>query len=56
MLEGVGYVHLKNGYVGKRPRTRHSLTPRGRERLTYQLATLRAIAVRALSPTAPVSD
>ena len=56
LLEGVGYVHVKKGYVGKRPRTWLSLTPLGRERFTHQLATLRAIAERAVSATESVND
>lgn len=47
VLEGVGYVRVKKGYVGKRPRTWLSLTPAGRERFVRQLATLREIAERA---------
>ena len=47
VLEGAGYVHVRKGYVGKRPRTWLSLTPAGRERFTRQLATLREIAERA---------
>jgi DNA-binding HxlR family transcriptional regulator len=56
VLEGAGYVHVKKGYVGKRPRTWLSLTPLGRERFTHQLATLRAIADRAVSASEAVSD
>jgi DNA-binding MarR family transcriptional regulator len=48
LLEGAGYVHVKKGYVGKRPRTWLSLTPEGRERFTRQLDTLRTIAERAV--------
>lgn len=44
VLEGAGYVRVKKGYVGKRPRTWLSLTPQGRERFARQLATLRRIA------------
>lgn len=55
-LEAAGYVKVRKGYVGKRPRTWLSLTPLGREKFTHQLATLRAIADRALSPAESVSD
>ena len=44
LLEGVGYVHVKKGYVGKRPRTWLRLTPAGRAALGAHLAALRAIA------------
>jgi DNA-binding HxlR family transcriptional regulator len=56
VLEGAGYVHVKKGYVGKRPRTWLSLTHLGRQRFTHQLATLRAIADRAVSASEAVSD
>ena len=56
VLEGAGYVHVKKGYVGKRPRTWLSLTPLGRERFTHQLATLRTIAERAVSASESVGD
>ncbi len=48
VLEGAGYVRVKKGYVGKRPRTWLSLTPTGRERFADHLATLREIADRAV--------
>lgn len=43
-LESAGYVKVKKGYVGKRPRTWLSLTPKGRGALTVHLAALREIA------------
>jgi len=43
-LETVGYVKIRKGYVGKRPRTWLSLTPAGRTACTRHLAALRAIA------------
>ena len=43
LLEGVGYVEVRKGYVGKRPRTWLSLTPAGRSALAAHLAALRAI-------------
>ena len=43
-LEGVGYVRVRKGHVGKRPRTWLSLTPAGRAAWTKHLAALRAIA------------
>ncbi|WP_019200369.1 transcriptional regulator [Tsukamurella sp. 1534] len=43
-LEAAGYVKVKKGYVGKRPRTWLSLTARGRRAFEEHLAALRAIA------------
>ncbi len=44
VLESAGYVKVRKGYVGKRPRTWLSLLPAGREALQAHLAALRAIA------------
>lgn len=43
-LESVGYVKVKKGYVGKRPRTWLSLTSQGRAAFQSHLEALRAIA------------
>lgn len=43
-LEDAGYVKIRKGYVGKRPRTWLSLTPAGRRAYTAHLQALRAIA------------
>jgi len=43
-LEAAGYVRIKKGYVGKRPRTWLSLTPQGRAAFEAHLAALREIA------------
>ncbi|TWS23697.1 transcriptional regulator [Tsukamurella sputi] len=43
-LEAVGYVTIKKGYVGKRPRTWLSLTAQGRRAFESHLDALRAIA------------
>ena len=43
-LESAGYVHVKKGYVGKRPRTWLSLTVNGREAFQRHLDALRDIA------------
>ena len=43
-LEQADYVHVRKGYVGKRPRTWLKLTPTGRDALRDHLAALRAIA------------
>ena len=38
VLEQAGYVKIKKGYVGKRPRTWLSLTPAGRRTYTAHVA------------------
>ena len=43
-LETAGYVKIRKGYVGKRPRTWLSLTSAGREAYRRHLEALRAIA------------
>ncbi|WP_233153658.1 transcriptional regulator [Kineosporia sp. R_H_3] len=43
-LEQAGYVKVRKGYVGKRPRTWLSLTGTGRAAYTSHLAALREIA------------
>lgn len=43
-LETAGYVRIRKGYVGKRPRTWLSLTAEGRRAYTAHLEALRAIA------------
>ncbi len=43
-LEQAGYVKVRKGYVGKRPRTWLSLTRDGRTAYTGHLAALREIA------------
>ena len=43
-LENAGYVKIRKGHVGKRPRTWLSLTPAGRTAYTGHLDALRAIA------------
>jgi DNA-binding MarR family transcriptional regulator len=43
-LEKAGYVRVRKGYVGKRPRTWLSLTRAGRVAWTGHLAALREIA------------
>lgn len=43
-LENAGYVTVRKGYVGKRPRTWLSLSPTGRQALHDHLAALRVIA------------
>ena len=43
-LEAAGYVKIRKGYVGKRPRSWLSLTPAGRTAYTTHLQALRTIA------------
>lgn len=43
-LEAVGYVKVRKGHVGKRPRTWLSLTGRGRTAYARHLSALREIA------------
>lgn len=43
-LEAAGYVRIRKGYIGKRPRTWLSLTPEGRRALERHVQALRAIA------------
>jgi DNA-binding MarR family transcriptional regulator len=43
LLEGVGYVEVRKGYVGKRPRTWLSATELGRDALVKHISALRAI-------------
>ncbi len=44
LLEAAGYVHVRKGYVGKRPRTWLSLTADGRRAFADHLDALREIA------------
>ncbi|GAA2409250.1 transcriptional regulator [Streptomyces pulveraceus] len=46
-LEAIGYLDVRKGYVGKRPRTWLSLTPAGREALALHIAALQGIAATA---------
>ncbi|MGW3912202.1 transcriptional regulator [Streptomyces sp. NPDC005070] len=46
-LERAGYVSVRKGYFGKRPRTWLALTLTGREALAAHLAALEALAAAA---------
>ncbi|RPK62590.1 hypothetical protein EES43_13620 [Streptomyces sp. ADI96-02] len=46
-LEGAGYLHVRKGHIGKRPRTWLSLMPAGREALARHIAALQNIAATA---------
>jgi DNA-binding MarR family transcriptional regulator len=50
VLEQAGYVRVRKGYVGKRPRTWLSLTPAGRSAFTAHLAALQQIAGGVVPP------
>ncbi|MBB3083438.1 winged helix-turn-helix domain-containing protein [Geodermatophilus sabuli] len=52
-LEKAGYVEVRKGYVGKRPRTWLRLSRRGREAFGAHVAALRAIADGAVPPAQP---
>ena len=47
VLEEAGYVHVKKGSVGRRPRTWLRLTPDGRAAFSRHLTVLREIAGEA---------
>jgi DNA-binding MarR family transcriptional regulator len=49
-LEQAGYVAVRKGYVGKRPRTWLSITPAGRRAFEEHVSALVAIAGRADPP------
>ncbi|HRC12532.1 MAG: transcriptional regulator [Actinomycetales bacterium] len=51
LLEQAGYVDVKKGYVGKRPRTWLALSPAGEQAFQAHLAALRAIAEGWQAPT-----
>jgi DNA-binding MarR family transcriptional regulator len=46
-LEAAGYVAIRKGYVGKRPRTWLKLTAKGRAAFDAHVAALNAIVARA---------
>ncbi|MFF5114451.1 winged helix-turn-helix domain-containing protein [Streptosporangium sp. NPDC000509] len=46
-LEAAGYVKIRKGYVGKRPRTWFSLTREGRAAYTGHVAALQAIVAQS---------
>lgn len=56
-LERAGYVEVRKGYVGRRPRTWLRLSSRGREAFAAHVEALRAIAGRAVvTPPAAVHE
>ncbi|WP_234042510.1 transcriptional regulator [Streptomyces marianii] len=46
-LESAGYVQVRKGYIGRRPRTWLSLTPEGRTALVGHMAALQSLAAAA---------
>jgi DNA-binding MarR family transcriptional regulator len=50
-LEQAGYVQVRKGYVGKRPRTWLRLSPRGQEAYDRHVRALREIAEGAPPPS-----
>lgn len=54
VLDAAGYVKVRKGYVGKRPRTWLSLTASGRRVFADHLAALREIAGGPGGPTVAV--
>ena len=49
-LSDTGYVEVRKGYVGKRPRTWLNLSAAGRTALSAHIAMLQRIATQAESP------
>lgn len=52
LLEGAGYLKVRKGYVGKRPRTWLQLSPQGRSAFLDHVAVLQEIAAVAATPAA----
>jgi DNA-binding transcriptional ArsR family regulator len=48
-LENAGYVHIRKGHVGKRPRTWLKLSDQGRAAFTEYVATLQQIVGQPLT-------
>jgi DNA-binding MarR family transcriptional regulator len=48
-LESAGYVHIRKGHVGKRPRTWLKLTDQGRAKFAEYVATLQQIVGQPLA-------
>ncbi|MFG1918848.1 transcriptional regulator [Micromonospora sp. NPDC048898] len=57
VLSDGGYVEVRKGYVGKRPRTWINLSPTGRAALSAHIAALQEIATRVGRPdSTPVPE
>lgn len=46
-LESAGYVQIRKGFIGKRPRTSASLSPAGRQAFDQHVAALQRIIARS---------
>jgi DNA-binding MarR family transcriptional regulator len=55
-LETAGYIHVRKGYVGKRPRTWARLSPAGRAAFTGHVAALQQIVRGAGAPMTATGD
>ena len=55
-LHDAGYVDVRKGYVGKRPRTWVSLSKTGRAALARHLAALKAVIAAAEQQSDPAAD
>ncbi|MFB4296652.1 transcriptional regulator [Actinomadura sp. NTSP31] len=55
-LETAGYVEIRKGYVGNRPRTWFELTRQGRRAFDEYVATLQQIVGRPLADTPAEND
>lgn len=55
-LEAAGYVQIRKGHVGRRPRTWLSLSPAGRDALARHIAALQQIADSARSAGAALTE
>jgi DNA-binding MarR family transcriptional regulator len=49
VLEDAGYVHVRKGFIGKRPRTWLSVTDEGRQACTAHCDALRAITTTSVA-------
>jgi DNA-binding MarR family transcriptional regulator len=54
-LEGAGYVSVRKGYVGKRPRTWLALSARGRDAFAAHLDVLREIVGASLEQSEKIA-
>ena len=50
-LEAAGYIEIRKGFVGKRPRTSASLSPAGRQAFEQHVAALQQILARSQPET-----
>ena|ERR1700730_12046584 len=55
-LEAAGYLKIRKGYVGKRPRTWFSLSPTGRTAFAAHAKALHNIVAQAIDPSPSVDE